>query len=108
MRTVRRAAAWVAWAEWICNHAAASGKPNAATGCSLRRAGFGPLFFFWCARQGALIFSTRRLAQDPTVAVRIREHRVASPRFLFDLGELSDRWGPMGISRTKSNPSTFR
>jgi hypothetical protein len=34
------AAAWVAWAEWICN--------TAQTVVAIKeRAGFGPLFFFW-------------------------------------------------------------
>src|ERR1700722_15839056 len=44
MHMARRAAAWVAWAAWICNCAAAD-RVSAAADCSQKRAGFGPLFF---------------------------------------------------------------
>ena len=45
MHTAPPAAAWAAWAEWICNSAIAGGSPPAVPYCSFRRAGFGPLFF---------------------------------------------------------------
>jgi hypothetical protein len=50
MRTVRRAAAWVAWAEWICNSAAAQAVDDRGLADSNGRRG---LFYALSARSVA-------------------------------------------------------
>jgi hypothetical protein len=45
---VRRAAAWVAWAEWICNSAAAQAVDDMGPADLSDRRGL----FFWCGGDG--------------------------------------------------------
>ena len=47
MHMARRvAAAWVAWAAWICNIDLRAGSTARSLGLQSNRAGFGPLFFW--------------------------------------------------------------
>jgi hypothetical protein len=81
---VHRAVAWVAWAEWICNSAAAQAVDDTGLADFTGRRGL----FFLSDRMRARAeerfrgnvvrhaFSGRRLPQDPAVAVGIPEHRV--------------------------------